>query len=76
MIAPTPSPFEVLAKSKGYDLAPAISPIPTRTYADRATQDAFDMWNAGAGYVERMVTESTIETEALREKIQALACNK
>jgi len=40
------------------------------------TEVAFDVWNSGAGYVARMVTESTLETEALREKLLALACSK
>jgi hypothetical protein len=31
------------------------------------------MWKAGAAYVARMVTESTLETEALREKLLAFA---
>jgi hypothetical protein len=67
------TPFDVWAKREGYDIAPAVSPIPARTYADRDTQAAFDMWNAGAAHVARMVTESTLETEALREKLLAFA---
>jgi hypothetical protein len=75
MITLAPSPFEILAKSKGYDTAPAVSPVPTRTYADRVTQDAFDMWSAGAAHTARMVTESTLDTEALREKLKDIACS-
>lgn len=53
-----------------------VLPAASRTYADRQTQAAFDAWNGGAGYVATMVAESTLETEALREKIRALACSK
>ena len=67
------SRFEQSAATLGYDIAPAVSPDKLRAYADRATQDAFDMWKAGAAYVARMVTESTLETGALREKLLALA---
>ena len=68
-----PSAFEIWAKREGYDIAPAVSPIPTRIYADRVTQDAFNAWNGGSANVARMVTESTLETQALREKLLAIA---
>jgi hypothetical protein len=68
-----PSAFEIWAEREGYDTAPAVSPIPSRIYADRVTQDAFDAWNAGFANVARMVTESTLETEALQEKLKAIA---
>jgi|HubBroStandDraft_3_1064219.scaffolds.fasta_scaffold896657_2 hypothetical protein len=76
MIALAASPFEVWAAREGYNIAPAASPCPLRSYADSNTQKALEAWNGGAGYVARMVTESTLETEALREKIQALACSR
>jgi hypothetical protein len=70
------SPFEQTAIALGYDITPAVSPISTRIYADLQTQTAFDIWNAGAAYVACMVTESTLETEALCDKLKALACAK
>jgi len=73
MTSPAPTPFEVWAKREGYDTAPAVSPIPTRTYADRDTQAVFNAYNRGARDTARMVTESTLETEALREKLLAFA---
>ncbi len=73
MIATAPYPFEIWASSEGYDIAPAVLPGANRTYADRDTQAALEAWNAGAQSVARMVTESTLETEALRERIQTLA---
>jgi hypothetical protein len=76
MIALAPLPFEVWAQANGYNIAPAVSPIPTRVYADRQTQAAIDVWNAGVAHTARMVTESTLETEALRDKFQELACSK
>jgi hypothetical protein len=74
MIALAPSAFEVWAAREGYDIARAMSPSPNRMYADRQTQAASDAWNAGAKSLARMLTESTLETEALREKIRELAC--
>jgi hypothetical protein len=71
-----PSAFEVWATSEGYNTAPAVLPCPLRQYADRGTQKAFVAWNAGGSIVAQMVTESTLETEALRDKLKALACNK
>jgi hypothetical protein len=76
MIALAPSAFEVWAAREGYNIAPAVSPISTRIYADLQTQTAFDIWNASAAHVARMVTDSTLETEALRDKLKALACAK
>ena len=70
------SPFEQTAIALGYDIAPAVSPISTRIYADLQTQTAFDMWNAGAAHVARMITESTLETEALREKLLAMSVSE
>jgi hypothetical protein len=69
------SPFEQTAIALGYDITSAVSPIPTRIYADMQTQAAFDAWNAGAAHVARMITESTLETEALRDKLKAIACS-
>jgi hypothetical protein len=76
VLAIAPSAFEQTATALGYDIAPAVSPDKLRVYADRVTQDAFDMWSAGAAYVARMVTESTLETEALREKLLAIALSE
>ncbi len=73
MIALAPSPFEVWAEGEGYDIAPAVSPSPIRQYADPQTQAVFNAWNASARVVAQMVTESTLETEALREKLLAIA---
>jgi hypothetical protein len=66
------SPFDEWAPRHGYDIAPAVSPTDIRKYADRDTQAAFDAWNAGAVSVARIVTESTLETDALRERINSL----
>ena len=68
-----PSPFELFAASLGYDVAPAVSPSDIRQYADKLTQEAFDAWNAGACYVAGIVTESTLETRALVERVRELA---
>jgi hypothetical protein len=68
-----PFPFQVWAVREGYDIASALLPAANRTYADRQTQAAFDAFNAGAMSVAVMVTESTIETEALRERIKWFA---
>lgn len=48
-------------------------PTDIRIYADVRTQNAFDAWQAGASSVARMLTESTVNTPALREKIRELA---
>jgi hypothetical protein len=63
------SPFDVWAKREGCDIAPAVSPVPARTCVDRDTQAVFDAWNSGAASVARMLTESTLETDPLRELI-------
>jgi hypothetical protein len=73
MIALAPTPFDLWAKREGYDTAPAAVPAADRTYADRQTQAVYDAYRAGAAEVARMVTESTLETEVLREKLLALA---
>ncbi len=73
MIKEAPSPFELFAADRQYDLAPAVVPAPDRVYADRQTQAAYEMWQHGAATVARMVAESTLDTPALREKILALA---
>jgi hypothetical protein len=72
MIAPAPSPFERWAVDRQYDIAPAVLPTPHRVYADRQTQAAYEAWTAGAASVARMFTDSTLETEALRERIRRL----
>jgi hypothetical protein len=76
MIALAPSPFEVWAKREGYDTAPAVVPCPIRQYADRATQEAFRVWKASAANTARMVTETTLDTEALREKLLAISVSE
>lgn len=68
-----PSRFEFFAKSHGYNLVPAISPSDIRQYADKLTQEAFDAWKDGACYVATILTESTLETPALIERIGGLA---
>ena len=73
MIALTQSAFERWAADNGYDIAPDTLPVENRVYADHDTQAAFDARNAGAGHVARMLTESTLETEAPREKIRQMA---
>jgi hypothetical protein len=72
-ISLAPFPVELFAADRGYEIAPAVSPIPERIYADRGTQDVFDALNASAASIAMMLTESTLETEALREKLLALA---
>ena len=71
-ISLAPTPFEQFASDNQYDLAPAVLPAENRVYADRHTQDAYEAWTAGAQSVARMLTDSTIETEALRERIRRL----
>ena len=68
-----PSSFDQWASAKGFDISFAVCPDRTRVYADRRTQEAFDAWNAGASSVARMVTESTIETQPLIERMRELA---
>lgn len=72
-ISLAPSAFEQWATKHQYDVAPAVLPAENRVYADSQTQAAFDAWNAGAAHVARMLTESTLETPALRERIRQLA---
>ena len=76
MIALAPSPFEVWAAREGYNITPAVVPTDIRTYADRDTQAAYEAYKAGAADTARMATESTLETEALRERLLAIACSK
>jgi len=66
-----PTAFEVWARCRGYDIGPAVVPSDIRQYADRETQAAFDAWNAGAQSVARMLTESSIYTEAPRRFVVA-----
>jgi hypothetical protein len=68
-----PSAFELWAAENQYNIASAVFPVADCVYADRHTQAAFDAWNAGAASGSRMLTESTLETEAFREKIRQLA---
>ena len=68
-----PSPFEQFAAERQLDIAPAVFPDSTRVYADMRTQTAFECWNGGAAHLARALTESTFETEALRERIRKLA---
>ena len=72
-IALSPSQFEQWAANRKVDIAPAVVPTPTRVYADLTTQTLFDAWTAGAASIARTLTEATIETPALRERIQALS---
>jgi hypothetical protein len=68
-----PTAFELFAADRQLDTAPAVFPDSTRIYADMRTQTAFEFWNAGAASLARMLMESALETEALREKIRELA---
>jgi hypothetical protein len=72
MIHLAPSPFELWAKERGYDITPAVLPD-SRVYADSRTQELYEAWRDGASTVARMLTESTLETPALRDKIRELA---
>jgi hypothetical protein len=47
-----------------------------RDFADRQTRAAYEAWQAGAGYVGRVITESTLEAEVLREELLALAVSE
>jgi len=76
MIALASSAFEVWAQANGYNVAPAVAQSNLRTYADRDTQAAYEAWNSGAADTARMATESTLETEALREKLQTIAASE
>ena len=72
MVKLAPSPFEIWAVQHGYDIARAVLPD-SRVYADRRTQEVYEAWTGGAHWVARILTESTIDSPALREKIRALA---
>jgi hypothetical protein len=65
--------FDEWASSRGYDLAPAVLPAPDRMYADRQTQEAFDVWNAAVARVARVFGNSTIETDAFISRLRGLA---
>jgi len=73
MLALAPTPFDIWAEDNGYDITRAVSPCELRAYADRSTQEAFKAYKAGQREVARMVTESTIETDALRDRLLELA---
>jgi hypothetical protein len=45
-LAIAPTAFDDWARTRGYNVAPAVLPAPDRIYADRQTQEAFDVWNA------------------------------
>jgi len=64
------TPFEQWAADRGYDITPAEHPD-CRVYASPITQDAFEVWQARGEHIARILTESTLDTEALREKILA-----
>jgi hypothetical protein len=76
MIALASPSFELWAAREGYHIAPAVSPCLLRQYADPDTQAAFEAYQAGAAHTARMVTESILETEALREKLLAIAASE
>jgi hypothetical protein len=44
-----------------------VFPSDIRSYADRQTQAVFEAWNGGARSLAKLLTESTLETEALRK---------
>lgn len=67
-----PTPLERFVAARGYDLTPALLPTADRVYADARTQEAYEIWTAGAQWVACMVTQSIIETEAMREKLLRL----
>jgi hypothetical protein len=70
MISLAPSPFEQFAADKGHDLTRAVSPSPTRVYADTRTQEIYEAWMGGGAHVVRILKESTVETEAFRDKMR------
>jgi hypothetical protein len=76
MISLAPSPFELWASADGYATARAMSPCPLGQYADSATQDAFRVWNASAVHTAHMITLSTLDTEALQEKLLSIAASE
>jgi hypothetical protein len=63
------SPFQQWAAEQGYDLTPAKPPDEHRIYHALRTQDVYAAWRGGAAYIVRMLTESMLNTEALREKL-------
>jgi hypothetical protein len=67
-----PLPFDEWASAHGYDITPAVSPTNIRKYADRDTQAVFDARSAGTQRVAKMLTESTLETPALIDRIRRL----
>jgi hypothetical protein len=73
MISLALSAFELWAVREGYYTAPAVVPCPLRQYADRDTQKAFETYQADSANTARMITRSTLDTEALREKLLATA---
>ena len=72
-IAQIPSPFEIWAAAKQYDIPPPCHPVPARAYADSRTQEVFEAWNASAAHFAQMLTESTIETPTLVKKVREMA---
>jgi hypothetical protein len=68
-----PPAFERWASPNGYDISPAVSPTETRTYADRRTQEAFEAFSAGESNLARALTDSTFETEVMRERVYGMA---
>ena len=68
-----PTPFEQWASAQGYNITPAVSPCAARAYADSRTQEVFEAWSASAAHFARMITDSTIETPALIEKVRGMA---
>ncbi len=62
--------FAQFAIDRQYNVAPAVLPAPDRIYADRHTQEAFEIWNAGAASVARILTELTC-VRNLREFLRA-----
>jgi hypothetical protein len=72
-IALASSTFDRWASDNGYDIAPAVSPTDIRTYADRRTQEVFEAFSAGEASLARMLTDSTLDTKPMRERIRKLA---
>jgi hypothetical protein len=67
-----PTPFEQWALACGYDIAPPLA-LPNRKYNDPLTEKLHEAWQARGEHIARLLTESTLDTEALREKILGLA---
>ena len=72
-LAIAPIAFDEWARTRGYNLAPAVLPAPDRIYADRQTQEAFDVWSAAVARVARVFANSTIETDAFITRLRGLA---